>query len=421
MILLVLGGILEASMIGMLVTGDLAAHIPIFFLLFGIASLAYVVAIWQRTKFSMSAIIIFAVVFRLTLLLCQPSLSDDIYRYIWDGRVLASGINPYLFPPVSEHLVPLRDLAIYPHINHPHLPTLYPPAAQFFFLAASKLFGSVLGMKLMIVAVDLFVGWVLISLLNLEKKNPKAVLIYLWHPLVLVEGAGMGHMDFFGVAALMLAFWAWQIKRDIWALPIVGLAILVKFLPVLMVPSMVRWSTRWFPTNWKPFLLLPVVVLAGYMPFIVMDGPLWGSLEAYAINWEFNSPLFWILRAFLGDGLMARKLMGCLIGILVLAVALRRMLPQKAGFTILSGFMLLTPTLHPWYLIWLIPFLALNIRLAWIGFSLAVVLSYEVLIEYHSSGLWVESNWVWGLEFGTLLVLLPVSWIVLGRPKYCKS
>jgi hypothetical protein len=418
---LVLGGVIEVCMIGMLALGDLGAHIPIFFLFYGIAGVVYGIGVWQRTKISLSWICFFAVLFRVTLLLTEPSLSDDIFRYIWDGRVLASGVNPYLYPPHSEFLALLRDHVIYPYINHPDLPTIYPPVAQFFFLIAHALFGSVLGLKIMIVIADLLVGWVLIKLLQLEEKNKEAVIIYLWHPLVVVEGAGSGHMDFLGVMGLMLALWAWQVRRDFLAISLAGAAVLTKFLPLVLIPTLVRWSPRWFPTNWKALLLLPMVVLVGYTPSMVMDGPLWGSLSTYTLNWEFNSPLFWILQTYLGDGFVARKVIGGLFGVLILAVTLRRVPPLQAGFIIMAGFTLLTPTLHPWYLIWLIPFLVFNPQLPWIGFSLVVILAYEVLIGYRTNAVWEESTWVWATEYGTLLVLACVARLGRRRSGYCIS
>lgn len=398
-----LGGIIEICMVGMLALTDLGANIPTFFLLYAVAGLAYFVGIWQQDKISIPMIWFFAVLFRLTLLFTTPSLSDDIFRYLWDGRVFAAGINPYLYPPASEFLTFLQDGVIYPDINHPELPTIYPPAAQFFFLVAYVVFDSVWGFKLLIVVVDLFLGWILIRLLQLDQKCEKGVLVYLWHPLVIVEGAGSGHMDFLGIMLLMLALWLWYMQRNKGAILALGTAVMTKFLPVVFVPALVRWSERWFPLNWRLFLLLPLVVVAGYIPFVALGGPLWGSLGTYAANWEFNSPVFWFLRTVLGDGFLARKALAGLFISIVCLVSFLRLPPLKFGFIVMACFTLLTPTLHPWYLVWLIPFLVFYPKSAWIAFSLVIVLSYEVLIDYRTLGVWLESKWVWGIEFGTLL------------------
>ena len=121
---LVLGVAIEMCMVGLVASGDLGARIPTFFLLFAGASLAYGFGVWQRWRISIPMIWCFAILFRLTLLFSEPGLSDDIYRYVWDGRVFANGINPFLYPPTSDALAFLRDDALYPRINHPDLPTL---------------------------------------------------------------------------------------------------------------------------------------------------------------------------------------------------------------------------------------------------------------------------------------------------------
>lgn len=418
---LVFGGVIEVCLIGMWLLGDMADHIPIFFLLYATASLSYIVAVYKRDQVSLALIWTLAVGFRLTLLFSAPSLSDDIFRYVWDGRVLASGINPYRYAPQSEFLAHLRDDVIYPFINHPELPTIYPPVAQALFWIGKSLLDSVLGVKLLLVGADLAIGWLLLKLLVLYQKDQRGVLIYLWHPLVIVEGAGSGHVDYLGVLGVLAALWAWKMRRDVWAFVFLGGAILTKFLPLIFLPSFVRWSDRWFPSNWRSFFVLPVCVLVGYLPFVLLGGPLWGSLQTYAVHWEFNSPVFWTLRHFLGDGDFARQGVGFVLVCVLGWVTLKRHSPVKACFVLLSCFVLLTPTLHPWYLVWLIPFLVFFPNIAWLGFSLVVALSYEVLIGFRLEGVWQEATWVWGIEFGTLLVFGALVYIYPQRFGNCIS
>ena len=418
---LVFGGLIEVCLVGMWWLGDMSHHIPTFFCLYGVASLVYVAAIFKRTEIALSHIWVFAVIFRVTLLFTTPSLSDDIFRYVWDGRVLASGINPYLYAPQSEVLAHLRDDVIHPFINHPELPTIYPPVAQGLFLVGKVLFDSVWGVKILIVGADLMVGWLLLKLLRMYQKDRLGVMVYLWHPLVIVEGAGSGHIDFLGVLAVVAALWAWETRRDLWAFAFVGGAILTKFLPVILVPSFVRWSKRWFPTNWRAFLVLPLCLVVGYLPFVFMEGPLWGSLHKYVAHWEFNSPVFWMMRHVLGDGDLTRQVIGCVILCVLVWVTYLRCSPPKACFIMLTTFVLLTPTLHPWYLVWLIPFLVFQPHVGWLGFSLMVALSYEVLIGFRLEGVWEESAWVWAIEFGTLMVMSILLYIYPQRFGNCMS
>ena len=150
--------------------------------------------------------------------------------------------------------------------------------------------------------------------------------------------------------------------------------------------------------------MLPIVLAAGYLPFVFLGGPLWGSLGIYASTWEFNSPLFYLLGQIFEDGYMTRKAVGAFFAVFAVLIALRRQPLMRAGFILMAAFILMTPTLHPWYVLWLIPFLVFDPQPEWIGFSLVVVLAYEVLIDYRLSGVWAESFWVIGVEFGVLLM-----------------
>jgi hypothetical protein len=92
---------------------------------------------------------------RLGLLFETPRLSDDIYRYLWDGRVQAAGINPYRYIPADPHLAFLRDDAIYPHINRrDYAPTTYPPGAQMFFFAVTRVTETIAGFKAALLCVE---------------------------------------------------------------------------------------------------------------------------------------------------------------------------------------------------------------------------------------------------------------------------
>lgn len=141
--LILSAAVIEISCLALVLLGNLREAIPLFLLFYFLAFGAYALAIplWTREpqKGSMSSrVLVFgflsALLFRVTLLVAPPSLSDDIYRYLWDSRVQLHGINPYAYPPAAEELEPLRG-PDYEGINHKTLRTLYPPAAQLFFCA----------------------------------------------------------------------------------------------------------------------------------------------------------------------------------------------------------------------------------------------------------------------------------------------
>ena len=132
---------IELSCLAFLFLGNLQEHIPVFLAIYLIAFIAYCLAIpvWlgESGKDGMASFMLIfgfgsAILFRATLLMAQPSLSDDIYRYLWDGRVQAHAINPYLYSPDAEELKSFRD-ANWEKINHKEIQTIYPPFAQVFF------------------------------------------------------------------------------------------------------------------------------------------------------------------------------------------------------------------------------------------------------------------------------------------------
>src|SRR5215469_1866790 len=129
-----------------------------------------------------------AVLLRLVALAAPVFLSDDINRYVWDGRVQAAGINPYRYIPTDPELEPLRDNSIFPNINrNNYAPTIYPPIAQMLFLLANRLGGTVLTLKLFFVAIEAVGIWALILLLQAVGAPREQIVLYVWHPLPVWE------------------------------------------------------------------------------------------------------------------------------------------------------------------------------------------------------------------------------------------
>eukprot|EP01037_Dinobryon_pediforme_P001950 gene1950-1983_t len=211
-----------------------------------------------------------AVGLRAALLFAPPLLSSDIYRYVWDGRVQDSGINPYLYLPVDPALAALRDEAIYLHINRAdYAPTIYPPAAQMIFAAVSAISDSVLAMKAAMVAFEALAMVCLIRLLTKIGRPPAQVLIYAWNPVALWEFAGNGHVD---AAAIGLIALALLLRGDARRTGLAGIALgaatLVKFLPIALAAAIWR--------NGRPGLRLTLgglgVVAALYGAYAIWDG-----------------------------------------------------------------------------------------------------------------------------------------------------
>src|SRR5215204_2955779 len=184
-----------------------------------IQSAVYLLAAWIviRSRLSTSTlliVIVLAVIFRLSILFAPPYLSDDVYRYVWDGRVQAAGINPYRYIPAAPELAQLRDDAIYPKINRRDWArTIYPPVAQVVFLLTTRISESVVWMKATMLFFELVTIWAVAQLLSLRGRPRQLLLLYAWHPLAVWEFAGSGHVDAIAICFIALASLAWQ-KRS---------------------------------------------------------------------------------------------------------------------------------------------------------------------------------------------------------------
>ncbi|HEV2551600.1 MAG TPA: hypothetical protein VGU20_30100, partial [Stellaceae bacterium] len=174
----------------------------------------YLLAVWLVLRFgpfrrTLLVILAVAAAMRLGVVLAPPYLSDDLYRYVWDGRVEAAGINPYRYVPSDTHLAALRDEVIYPNINRrTYAPTIYPPVAEYIFFLASRINESPLTMKAAMVALECAGIGVLLHLLALAGQPLERIIIYAWHPLALWEFAGSAHIDAAVVLFVALALWA---------------------------------------------------------------------------------------------------------------------------------------------------------------------------------------------------------------------
>src|SRR6202790_2068293 len=155
---------------------------------------------------ALAGILLVGVAMRL-ILLPSPPASNDIYRYVWDGRVQAAGINPYRYLPADEALRGLRDEAIYPNINRAsYAPTIYPPAAELVFFAATRISETVVFMKTVMLVFEGLAVWAILQLLAARGLPGTRVLLYAWHPLPLWEFAGSGHVELLWIAFLLRGF-----------------------------------------------------------------------------------------------------------------------------------------------------------------------------------------------------------------------
>jgi alpha-1,6-mannosyltransferase len=354
-------------------------------------------------------IVIFALLFRTFLLPSTPSvLSNDMYRYIWDGRVQQSGINPYRYPPAAEELEELRDERVFPNLNRKQVPTIYPAAAQSFFLLFHVLTGdSILGYKGFMVFFDALTLLALAGLLKTYGFEPARLLIYAWNPLVVFEIAYSGHLEGLTVFFLVTAFLMHGINRKNTGVMLLAVAGALKLYPSLLLAALLNRGRRI-----KGILLFGSILALLYLPYAGAGRRIIGFLPAYLNNpyESFNLGLKNLLLLFWPTMDYARLSQLFLISLLVAALVILTREKQKpdvlrAAYWLTGMLLLFMPAaLHPWYVILIIPFLAFFPNPAWLCFTGTVSLSY---LKYVSPGE-IMPTWVLLAEYLPLFFLLAV-------------
>ena len=331
------------------------------------------------------AVLAAAALMRVGILLAPPYLSDDVNRYIWDGRVEAAGINPYRYVPVDPHLAALRDDAIFPNINRStYAPTLYPPVAESIFFIATRVSESLIWMKATMVAFELASVVLLLRLLALLGLPRERILIYAWHPLVLWEFAGSGHVDAAVVTFVALALWAHR-EKAVWLTgSALAAAALVKFFPAVIFPALYR---RW---DWKMPVAAGVAAFAAYLPFIGVGKSVFGYLPGYVSEEGLQNGSGFFLWNLLKSVTPSLAELGiapylALGAAAVASLAIYAVLREKAaehsiGSAIalaVASTIFLSPH-YAWYFTWLVPFLCVAPYLSILYLTVASPLLYFV-------------------------------------------
>ncbi len=372
---------------GTLRSGIVETTIGWYFLAFA----GFAAAVWanERHPFDKRLLWLAPIVFRLLMLATDPSLSDDVYRYLWDGHLVSEGANPYAYaiaaPEVDPFEIPARRLA-----NNTSLSSPYLPVANWLFglvdLATMATAGaSTRAIQVVMVGFDLATAVVLSQLLAVAKLPRHRVLLYLWNPLVVIEIAHGAHLDAFMTFGVVVALWAGLARPETqhpgsrlapWLSPIaLAAATLTRPIPLLVTPVL------WWRWRWPQRLLYGALLIAAVVPFA--GGPkgwglsddadgagVFGSARAYSQGFRFNASIYPWLESLFGAGsaaasgivavamtivgggvwLMARRTPYC-----DAALDSRRLLRLAA--VPVAAYVLLTPVLHPWYLILLMALL----------------------------------------------------------------
>jgi hypothetical protein len=388
--------------------GDLRRHTVgfelIFFAAFGLYVVVTGLALRLKTfsRWEWVGVFGLAILFQGFLMITPPTLSDDMYRYVWDGRVQNQGISPYFYAPKAPELAYLRDEAVWQHVNRKTAITVYPPAAEMTFALLWRVWpDSVRWFQMAMGLSGLLAGGLLIGLLRALGRAPARVLIYLWSPLLAFETAHAAHIDGLILPLLVGTWWARVKERDSLVGFLLGLATALKLYPALLLPAL--WRPRHSTGRWRMPLAYVSTLVTCYVPYLITSGRrVLGYLPKY-VDERFNQGLAGLLQPLLAHlGVDPRQgMLGLLLGVLLVLALMMVVRPAQDGETAirrsiwLSGaFLILTYNLFPWYLLWLLPLAALflspgqagGVRAdAWTGWWLfcgSVALAYIFFIDW---------------------------------------
>ena len=410
-----LGGTgLLAAALALSRAGDLGARTERTVGLLLVASLFYLIGVQSvfrkgtKTISLLGCVWIATVAFapRVMFLTRGPSLSEDLSRYRWEGQVQAAARNPYLVTPDDPALASLRD-ETYPRIAGRDIRAIYGPLWEQVELGTYRLArwaapgpiqGQIIWMKLPSLLGDLAAVGLLLLLLRARSQPLQRVLVWAWCPLTWVEFWGEGHMDSCLAALLLAALLA--ARRERWALSGLLLAAggLIKYWPFLLLPLFATCGLRpWWRLRWRVLLAgLPLTLLFAW-PYAAALPDLLSHNASFATGflggWRNNDSLFGVIWWLSGhDGVLAKRLSLGLISVLALCAVWRRADLERVTLEFVAALLLVAANVHPWYLAWLLPLLAVEPSAAAFLWVALMPLAYTVLADYRATGVWHGST-----------------------------
>ncbi len=427
-------GLLVAAMLGAVACAAMGGDAArIGFVAASCLGAGLVALAWHRGEVTMREVLGFAVLFRFAAFPLLPGLSDDGFRYLWDGMLQLDGINPYAFRP-SDLTSQYPEL--FERLNSADYYSVYPPSSQLVF-ALGGLFGWPVGwyvLKAAFVGIELAGVWAISRVVS-----ARALVLYAWHPLAVIEVAGQGHTEAGMVGMLLLAVWAFRREKPGWSVAALTVAGWFKLIPFVLVPFLLRrvgW--RWVWVAGAVSLVLALPYAASYVLPHVAE-----SLGLYTGLFEFNAGPYYLLKevgwAWTGED--TSKSLGPLlqIGFLAglagfyLADGVKRWPLAWTWLAALGLFLATTTTVHPWYLLGVLALLPLTLgdasdtpaRLhaaAWLWLSVSTMATY-LFYTHGPTPYWTAvilgwTGWAVLLGAAAALAVLPALMRKRARDKW---
>lgn len=379
--LIVIGLALLVLAVGSAAPSTIAIGLGVCFIPYALAlGLAGQLTRERASRVALGALLILGLAFVVT----PPVLSDDVYRFLWEGRLWLEGLNPYHLAPADPALEHLRD-DVWAQINNKSLASIYPPLSQVLFALIALLGGGIWTAKLLALLAHA-VTTIVVSRISPDPRAPLALGL---NPLLLSEGALHGHFDLLTGLALLVAAWGLARHRVVRAAIAICVAVGLKAVGVVMAPLFLR----------RPIALSAVVVvstlvlfpLAAFRPIAdAASGPV-----QFAARWRGNESIYafieWMSRQVLEESAAIAVARATVVGV-VLAVGTisvaKHIAPLRAARIILWTTLLLSPQVHPWYLAWLLPIEIVSGGLAGLVWSATVLCAYAPLDRWLAEGVW---------------------------------
>jgi alpha-1,6-mannosyltransferase len=350
--------------------------------------------------------LVLAGIWHVLFLRMPPGEDDDIHRYVWDGRMQRLGLNPYLVVPSDPAVAGLHTSQTR-GLNNSYLPSLYPPGAELFFRAVTAIHESTLALKIAFVACDAAIIFVVFNLLRDIGLAEHWVLAYAWHPLLAVEVAGSGHIDIVGVLLLVLSAAALVRTRRTVAALLFGLAVMVKLLPIVLLPI------YWKRVRTRDLALAFLVAALLYIPFLDHGRIPFGSLGTFVRSFRFNDPVFAAVERVTSPQIAAG--LAALVGLLTALWMSNKSLASSGDAFAwpMTTSLLFAPVIYPWYLLWMLPFVRSVATLPIVVWTISMIPTYYVWHLRAAGRPWIVPQWVTLVEYGSLVLSAA---IILVRP-----
>lgn len=391
-------------------------------------SLLFIIYSWQlfnRQKLKLNWLIISAIALRLLFLFSEPALSDDVYRYIWDGRLWHAGINPFTYLP--EHIINKDinidgiDQNLYEKLNSKHYYSVYPPFSQVIFylstiISVDNLWISIIVIRVSILFAEVISFFAILKILEHLKLPKKHLAIYALNPLIIVELSGNLHFEAWLIAFLLLSFLMLLKNRILFSALFMALSIASKLWPLMFLPLF--FGKLKFNLLFRYYGLVLIFILLSFLPLFDLEllQNLFKSIDLYFQKFEFNASVFYILRYFgyLWKGYDLVQLIGPLLALItflfILFLAIKRRhhaiadLPKEMLCSF-SLFLFLSTTIHPWYLC--LP-LVLSV---FTNYRFVILWSFLSILSYYAYSQvdWQENFLLLSIEYILVFIFLIVE------------